>query len=148
MAAYGKGVFDFGILNTNISRKANVFSAHGMQDGLSEQYMHQYWGYSQFNVSLESKHNNRDMLRYFTAIHLSDLNEMTENNYSFESLITKRFGAYDYSAGFKADLYTNNTATDMAFASDPEWLEKRAATEADGQIVASVNNQILMPTKF
>ena len=35
-----------------------------------------------------------------------------------------------------------------AFASDPEWLEKRAATEADGQIVASVNNQILMPTKF
>ena len=35
-----------------------------------------------------------------------------------------------------------------AFGSDPEWLEKRAATEADGQIVASVNNQILMPTKF
>ena len=35
-----------------------------------------------------------------------------------------------------------------AFASDPEWLEKKAATEADGQIVASVNNQILMPTKF
>ena len=35
-----------------------------------------------------------------------------------------------------------------AFATDPEWLEKRAATEADGQIVASVNNQILMPTKF
>ena len=25
-----------------------------------------------------------------------------------------------------------------AFASDPEWLENRAATEADGQIVASV----------
>jgi len=35
-----------------------------------------------------------------------------------------------------------------AFATDPEWLEKRAVTEADGQIVASVNNQILMPTKF
>ncbi|MBH67820.1 MAG: NIPSNAP family protein [Rhodospirillaceae bacterium] len=35
-----------------------------------------------------------------------------------------------------------------AFASDPEWLEKRAGTEADGQIVASVNNQILMPTAF
>ena len=120
IAAYGKGVFDFGILNTNISRKANVFSAHGMQDDLSEQYMHQYWGYSQFNVSLESKHNNRDRLRYFTAIHLSDLNEMTENNYSFESLIRKRFGAYDYSTGFKADLYTNNMATNMAFASDPE----------------------------
>ena len=35
-----------------------------------------------------------------------------------------------------------------AFATDPEGLEKRAATETDGQIVASVNNQILMPTKF
>ena len=35
-----------------------------------------------------------------------------------------------------------------AFASDPEWLEKRAGTEADGQIVASVNIQILMPTAF
>ncbi len=35
-----------------------------------------------------------------------------------------------------------------AFATDQEWLEKRGATEADGQIVASVNNQILMPTKF
>ena len=35
-----------------------------------------------------------------------------------------------------------------AFASDPEWLEKRAETEKDGQIVASVNNQILLPTAF
>ena len=35
-----------------------------------------------------------------------------------------------------------------AFASDPEWLEKRAETEKDGQIVASVNNQILLPTVF
>ena len=32
--------------------------------------------------------------------------------------LKKRFGTYDYSVGFKADLYTNNTATDMAFAAD------------------------------
>ena len=119
IAAYGKGVLDFGIVNANISREGNVFSAHGMQDGLSQQQMHQYWGYSQFNFSLESKHNSRDRLRYFTAIHLSDLNEMTENNYGFESLLKKRFGTYDYSFGFKADLYTNNTATeDMAIVAD------------------------------
>ena len=80
--------------------------------------MHQYWGYSQFNVSLESKHNSRDRLRYFTSLHLSDLNEMTENNYSFESILKKRFGSYDYSIGFKAELYTNNTASDIAFAAD------------------------------
>lgn len=35
-----------------------------------------------------------------------------------------------------------------AFQVDPEWLEKRAKTEEDGQIVASVNNQILIPTAF
>ena len=48
-------------------------------------------------------------------MHLSDLNEMTENNW-FECFL--RFGSYDYSIGFKADLYANNTATDMAFAAD------------------------------
>lgn len=35
-----------------------------------------------------------------------------------------------------------------AFATDPEWLAKRAETEADGAIVASVQNQILQPTSF
>ena len=35
-----------------------------------------------------------------------------------------------------------------AFQADPEWLEKRAQTEADGPIVANVSNAILMPTAF
>lgn len=35
-----------------------------------------------------------------------------------------------------------------AFQSDPEWIKKRAETEADGPIVARVENQILQPTKF
>ncbi len=35
-----------------------------------------------------------------------------------------------------------------AFAADPEWLEKRAETERDGAIVASVTNEILLPTSF
>jgi hypothetical protein len=35
-----------------------------------------------------------------------------------------------------------------AFQSDPEWQEKRVATEADGQIVASISNSILLPTAF
>ena len=35
-----------------------------------------------------------------------------------------------------------------AFMNDPEWQTKRAASEADGPIVASVNNQILQPTGF
>ena len=34
------------------------------------------------------------------------------------------------------------------FASDPEWLAKRAETEKDGPIVATVTNEILQPTSF
>ena len=35
-----------------------------------------------------------------------------------------------------------------AFQVDPEWHTKRAETEADGQIVARVENHILQPTSF
>ena len=35
-----------------------------------------------------------------------------------------------------------------AFMNDPEWQTKRAESEADGPIVAPVNNQILQPTGF
>jgi len=34
------------------------------------------------------------------------------------------------------------------FASDPEWLAKRAESERDGPIVASINNMFLQPTAF
>ena len=35
-----------------------------------------------------------------------------------------------------------------AFQADPEWLRKRAETEANGQIVANISNQFLQPTAF
>ena len=35
-----------------------------------------------------------------------------------------------------------------AFQADPEWIKKRAETEADGAIVAQVDSQILVPTSF
>jgi hypothetical protein len=35
-----------------------------------------------------------------------------------------------------------------AFAADPEWLAARAKTEADGQIVGNIVNQLLVPTAF
>ncbi|MDP6829905.1 MAG: NIPSNAP family protein [Alphaproteobacteria bacterium] len=34
------------------------------------------------------------------------------------------------------------------FAADPEWLSKRAETEANGPIVASLSSQFLTPTSF
>lgn len=35
-----------------------------------------------------------------------------------------------------------------AFIADPEWIAKRAETERDGPIVASVSNSFLQPTAF
>jgi NIPSNAP len=35
-----------------------------------------------------------------------------------------------------------------AFLADPEWHAARAASEADGQIVLTVSNQLLAPTAF
>ena len=35
-----------------------------------------------------------------------------------------------------------------AFMNDPEWQSKRAETEKDGPIVASIGNTILQPTSF
>ena len=35
-----------------------------------------------------------------------------------------------------------------AFQSDPEWIEKRAATEAHGAIVANITSSFLAPTAF
>ncbi|WP_322517072.1 NIPSNAP family protein [Rhodopseudomonas palustris] len=35
-----------------------------------------------------------------------------------------------------------------AFASDPDWLAAKAETEADGQIVDTITNQLLLPTSF
>lgn len=35
-----------------------------------------------------------------------------------------------------------------AFQSDPEWIEKRAQTEAEKPIVANVSSQIIAPTSF
>ncbi len=35
-----------------------------------------------------------------------------------------------------------------SFMNDPEWIAKRAETERDGQIVASITNSFLQPTGF
>jgi len=35
-----------------------------------------------------------------------------------------------------------------AFQADPEWISARAKTEEDGQIVANIVSQLLVPTAF
>lgn len=118
IAAFGKGILDVGILNAAVKREGSTFSAHAKQADLSDDQLHQYWGYSQLNLSFESKHNIRNRLHHHTRLFVKDLNEMTENNYGFESKLKKRFGFYDYSLLLKADLYSNYIAESMPFATD------------------------------
>jgi len=35
-----------------------------------------------------------------------------------------------------------------AFGADPEWLSARAETEKNGPIVASISNNLMVPTSF
>jgi hypothetical protein len=35
-----------------------------------------------------------------------------------------------------------------AFQSDPEWISRRAESERDGQIIANIASQLLVPTAF
>jgi hypothetical protein len=46
------------------------------------------------------------------------------------------------------DSLADREAKWTAFQSDPEWIEKRAETERDGAMVASIENVILKPTAF
>ncbi len=46
------------------------------------------------------------------------------------------------------DSYEDMATKWAAFQSDPEWLEVRRASEADGAIVASVGRRVLSPAQF
>ncbi len=46
------------------------------------------------------------------------------------------------------DSLADRDARWTAFQADPEWIEKRAETEKDGAIVASISNTFLKPTAF
>ena len=46
------------------------------------------------------------------------------------------------------DSLAERDAKWTAFMTDPEWIAKRAETEKDGPIVASISNLILQPTAF
>lgn len=46
------------------------------------------------------------------------------------------------------DSLAEREAKWAAFQADPEWLAKRAQTEANGPIVANITNALLQPTAF
>lgn len=46
------------------------------------------------------------------------------------------------------DSLAEREAKWTAFQNDPDWIAKRAATEADGQIVENIASSFLTPTAF
>ena len=46
------------------------------------------------------------------------------------------------------DSYEDMATKWAAFQSDPDWLEVRSASEADGPIVASISRRVLNPAQF
>jgi NIPSNAP len=46
------------------------------------------------------------------------------------------------------DSLAEREAKWTAFQTDPEWIEKRAGTERDGQIVGNITSSLLQPTGF
>ncbi len=56
--------------------------------------------------------------------------------------------AYDLTYMLKWNSLAERETKWAAFASDPEWLAKRAESEKDGPINANVSNQLLVPTAF
>ena len=68
-----------------------------------------------------------------TFISLTELGENSNN----ELVYVMRFDSYD-------DMATKWAA----FTADPEWREKRASSEVDGPIVASIRRRVLNPGVF
>ncbi|MDQ6692301.1 MAG: NIPSNAP family protein [Candidatus Dormibacteraeota bacterium] len=80
---------------------------------------------------------------------------------SFTLPIWARFGI-EHAGFWLADVGTSNQlhyllrwkdladreAKWAAFQADPEWLQRRAETEADGPLVARVHNELWRPTAF
>jgi hypothetical protein len=56
--------------------------------------------------------------------------------------------AYDLTYMLKWNSLAERDEKWTKFATDPEWLAKRAESEKDGPINANVSNQLLVPTAF
>jgi len=110
---FAKKVFDFGSLKTSFSREGNNLLAYGTPSIVDEELLNQYWGYSNFDISLES--NKKQRFNYFAKLFVSDVNEQTESSIGLRSQIESSYNNIDYSVALNIDYYFNNLNDKVAF---------------------------------
>ena len=110
---FAKKVFDFGSLKTSFSREGNNLLAYGTPSIVDEELLNQYWGYSNFDISLES--NKKQRFNYFAKLFVSDVNEQTESSIGLRSQIESSYNNIDYSVALNIDYDFNNLNDKVAF---------------------------------
>lgn len=110
---FAKKVFDFGSLKTSFSREGNNLLAYGTPSIVDEELLNQYWGYSNFDISLES--NKKQRFNYFAKLFVSDVNEQTESRIGLRSQIESSYNNIDYSVALNIDYDFNNLNDKVAF---------------------------------
>lgn len=103
---YAKKVLDFGNLNASFNREGNNLLAYGTITEVDKDLLNQYWGYTTFDVSLES--NEKKHLNYFAKFILSDVNEQTESSIGLRSKIESSYREVDYAVALNLDYDLNN----------------------------------------
>ena len=117
-SAYIKKDFEFGIFNANVSRQGNIFQAYGYDPSLKldEKLTEEYWGYSTISLSLQSKGTDKSKPMYYTKLFAYDLNEKTENTFSWMLSLSQTYGLNNYSLGLAVDYDLNNLSDEYVFA--------------------------------
>lgn len=103
---FAKKVLDLGNLKANFSREGNNLLAYGTTTEVDKDFLNQYWGYTTFDVSLES--NKKKHLNYFAKLILSDVNEQTESSVGLRSEIESSYREMDYAVALNLDYDFNN----------------------------------------
>ena len=110
---FAKKVFDFGSLKTSFSREGNNLLAYGTPSIVDKELLNQYWGYSNFDISLQS--NKKQRFNYFAKLFVSDVNEQTESRIGLRSQIESSYNNIDYSVALNIDYDFNNLNDKVAF---------------------------------
>jgi hypothetical protein len=113
---FAKKIFEFGTVDANLNREGNNFLAYGTTSEVGKESLNQYWGYSNFDVTLRS--NERKHTNYFAKVLVSDINENTERSYGIKSKLKSSYNKIDYSLAIDIDYDLNNIKEDVNFYFD------------------------------
>ena len=110
---FAKKIYDFGSLKASLNREGNNLLAYGVTSEVDESMLNQYWGYSTFDVSIES--NAKKYVDYFAKVFVSDVNEQTESSVGLRSKIESSYNNVDFAVALDVDYDLNNLNSQVNF---------------------------------